>query len=377
MVTQVSYNTIYGQEKAIEILKKSINSKRIPHAMLFVGPTGTQKTETAFAFLKHLKCSNPTPMGPCNSCRNCYLFDNAMHPDVKILEPKKKARMIPIADVKALIWFVQLKAYIGKYKIGLIKSADRLISGNNAAANAILKILEDPPKNTIFILITSHKNALLPTILSRCQEIDFHPVKKETVLKYVKDKSLDHLGPEEFLVMISGGRVGRLTEETIEIVQNDRAMVQRALEAAIKRDIIQSLKISEETVSMLQDFSKSLKEKIKEQNMQESQESDVDKDEVENEMKAYIEGKVRERLDNYFNVFLLFFRDIFMCSALPGRSRFRNSDMSDFINHMTKFWNQDDIDRRISHLEQTRRRIMAYTNQKLTLDSFYLGLISC
>ena len=193
MSISVSYSNVFGQERVLDILRRAILSKRIPQALLFTGPKGTQKTETAYGFLKHLKCTNPTPEGPCNVCRNCYLFDNSMHPDVKVLEPKKKARHIPIADVKALIWFVQLKAYIGKYKIGLILEADRL---KKDAANALLKILEDPPNNTLFVLITSQKNILLPTILSRCQELDFFPVSNDKVSQYIKKRIKEQGGVE-------------------------------------------------------------------------------------------------------------------------------------------------------------------------------------
>lgn len=364
----VGYNNIYGQEKAVEILKRSIVSKRIPHSLLFTGPTGTQKTSSAFAFLKHLKCTTPTPDGPCNICRNCYLFDHAMHPDVKILEPKRKARRIPIEDVKALIWFVQLKAYIGKYKIGLIKEADRLTKDS---ANALLKILEDPPRNTLFILITAQKNALLPTILSRCQEIDFFPVSNEIVTRYIHDHELHHLGPEDFLVMMSGGRVGLLSQGNLDIIKRDREMIERSLCLALKKDILGLLELSEETFMMLQEFSEELKEKIKEQAHQESY-SEKDED----EMQAYIEGKVRERLDTYFNVFLIFLRDIFLYQTFQKAFPLKNQDKSDLIHSVSLVWNTYDIERRVSLLEDIRSRILSYANQKLALDAFYLGLLT-
>ena len=368
MASTIDYKKIYGQNKPIGILKRSIVAKRIPHALLFTGSAGVQKTETAFAFLKHLKCTHSSPEGPCNGCRNCYLFDNSLHPDVKILEPKRKARRIPIEDVKALIWFVQLKAYIGKYKIGLIKEADRL---TKEAANALLKILEDPPKNTIFILITAHKNILLPTILSRCQEINFFPVSSNEVSRFIRDNRLEHLGPEEFLVMISGGRVGLLTQENIEIIQRDRELVQKALKAAVKKDLLQALDISGETLDMLQKYSQHLKDKIKEQSALESY-SEKDED----EMNAYIEGRIRERLDTYFHVFLLYLRDIFLTHALKRTFHLKNHDKESFIKKVAGYWKMEDVEKRISLLEETRYRIGAFANQKLTLDNFYLSLIS-
>ena len=94
-------------------------------------------------------------------------------------------------------------------------------------------------------------------------------------------------------------------------------------------------------------------------------------------MQAYIEGKVRERLDTYFNVFLLFLRDIFLCQTLSDIQDLKNHDMESFIKKISVVWKTSDIEKRIALLDETRMRIMSYTNQKLTLDNFYLSLISC
>ena len=142
------------------------------------------------------------------------------------------------------------------------------------------------------------------------------------------------------------------------------------MQMAIKRDIIGLLDMSEEVSLMLQEFSDELKRKIKEQSRQE-----IYSEHEEDEMLAYIEGKKRERLDMYFNVFLLFLRDIFLYQVLGRDFILKNSDKRRLVHQIAQIWTISDTERRIDLLDTTKYRILSYANQKLAIDAFHLGLL--
>ncbi len=166
-----SFETLIGQDNIAQTLKNSIIRGKLAHAYLFCGPRGVGKTTTARIFAKAINCSNPSPdMEPCGECESCLSFQEGRSYCIHELDA---ASNNGVDDIKNLMDQVQIPPQVGKYSVYIIDEVHML---STAAFNAFLKTLEEPPAHAIFILATTEKHKILPTILSRCQTYDFNRI---------------------------------------------------------------------------------------------------------------------------------------------------------------------------------------------------------
>lgn len=163
-----TFETLIGQDNIAKTLKNSIVRGKLAHAYLFCGPRGVGKTSTARIFAKTINCSNPGPdMEPCGECESCRSFAEGRSYCIRELDA---ASNNGVDDIKALMDQVQMPPQVGRYSVYIIDEVHML---STSAFNAFLKTLEEPPAHAIFILATTEKHKILPTILSRCQTYDF------------------------------------------------------------------------------------------------------------------------------------------------------------------------------------------------------------
>ena len=166
-----SFETLLGQDTIARTLSNSIKRGQLAHAYLFCGPRGVGKTTTARIFAKMINCAHPGPdMEPCGECESCVSFQEGRSYCIHELDA---ASNNGVDDIKALIEQVQVPPQVGKYSVYIIDEVHML---SQAAFNAFLKTLEEPPAHAIFILATTEKHKILPTILSRCQTYDFNRI---------------------------------------------------------------------------------------------------------------------------------------------------------------------------------------------------------
>lgn len=170
------FDSIIGQERPIRFLTQMLKKKNIPHAMLFTGVDGIGKRTTAMALGMALNCSNPVGVSACGECPSCQKVISGAHPDMITIRPE--GAFIKIDQVRALSRQLRFAPLEGNWRVVIINDAQAM---NLEASNAILKVLEEPPKNTFIILTASQTTDLLPTIVSRCQQVAFRPIPYEKV----------------------------------------------------------------------------------------------------------------------------------------------------------------------------------------------------
>ncbi len=214
------FKKIHGQEKAIELLERAITSNRVAQAYLFSGPKGVGKFTTALYFGMALNCLNEVKRRPCGECASCHKFLHFNHLDFlylfptpnmdfnedgsfgnnkfikeyeEFIENKKNSPWkefffsvnseIRRDAIKVVQYKMSMANHEARYRICIIEDADMM---NNNTANAFLKTLEEPPDNTVIILTTTQPERLLPTIISRCQQIKFNPIRRNVIQEYLQ-----------------------------------------------------------------------------------------------------------------------------------------------------------------------------------------------
>ena len=177
-----SFETLIGQDNIAKTLKNSIVRGQLAHAYLFCGPRGVGKTSAARIFAKTINCEHPGPdMEPCGQCESCISFKEGRSYCIHELDA---ASNNSVDDIKMLIDQVNIPPQIGKYSVFIVDEVHML---SQAAFNAFLKTLEEPPAHAIFILATTEKHKILPTILSRCQTYDFNRISVPDIVRNLKE----------------------------------------------------------------------------------------------------------------------------------------------------------------------------------------------
>ena len=177
-----TFESVVAQKSLTTTLKNAIQSGKLAHAFLFCGPRGVGKTTCARIFAKTINCQNPTPDGePCNSCESCQSFNQQRSFSIYELDA---ASNNSVDDIRSLNEQVRIPPQTGRYKVYIIDEVHML---SQAAFNAFLKTLEEPPAHAIFILATTEKHKILPTILSRCQIYDFSRIEVADIIAHLQN----------------------------------------------------------------------------------------------------------------------------------------------------------------------------------------------
>ena len=176
-----TFESVVGQQALTQTLRNAIRSNRLAHAYLFCGPRGVGKTTCARIFAKTINCLHPTSdHEACNQCESCTAFNAQRSFNIHELDA---ASNNSVEDIRSLIDQVRIPPQIGKYSVYIIDEVHML---SQAAFNAFLKTLEEPPAHAIFILATTEKHKILPTILSRCQTYDFNRITVDNIVKNLR-----------------------------------------------------------------------------------------------------------------------------------------------------------------------------------------------
>ncbi len=178
----MTFDAVVGQSALITTLKNAVKSGKLAHAYLFCGPRGVGKTTCARIFAKAINCLTPTPDGEaCNECESCQAFNEQRSYNIFELDA---ASNNSVENIKSLMDQTRIPPQVGKYKVFIIDEVHML---STSAFNAFLKTLEEPPAHVIFILATTEKHKILPTIISRCQIYDFERMATTDIINHLKN----------------------------------------------------------------------------------------------------------------------------------------------------------------------------------------------
>ena len=194
---------IAGQQRAVGFLKRVLKREAVPHAFLFSGMTGSGKLAAATEFAKALNCLSPLDHDSCGVCGSCRKLDEGLHPDV--IHVTADGASIKLDQIRELVKRFRFRPFEGKVRVVIIHDAQKMME---PSANALLKILEEPPEANLFILLTLESQMLLPTIVSRCSQVRFQPLEDRLVAEWLVRE--DGLSPQE------AAGIARLAEGSIE-----------------------------------------------------------------------------------------------------------------------------------------------------------------
>ncbi|HVG71769.1 MAG TPA: DNA polymerase III subunit delta' [Vicinamibacterales bacterium] len=230
------FREVIGHRRLVTLLSRAIAHETLPPSLLFAGPHGVGKRRTAVAVAETINCqatldAPPLPRDACGECASCRRIARGVHPDVLIVEPGDLGS-IKIEQVRDVVDRAGYRPFEGRRRVVIIDDADAMV---DAAQNALLKTLEEPPQASIFILVSAMPDALLPTVLSRCQRLRFGELSAAEITEaLMRDHKYDETEARAAAVDADGS-IGRALSALSDDVTEARAMAHRVLEQAVRQ----------------------------------------------------------------------------------------------------------------------------------------------
>jgi len=321
---------IIGHQWAVDLLQNHIEAHAIRHAYLITGPKSTGRRTLALRFTQALNCPDSAQhTGPCLTCRTCRRIEKMEHPDLFPVQAEADSLDIKVDQIRELIHNLSLSNYEAPYRIALLLDFD---DANDAAANALLKTLEEPPPNVVLILTAESSDHLLETIVSRCEEVQLRPIPIQTIQEGLQDLHQLPSNRANFLAHICGGRPGY----AIRLHQNPDLETQRSTWLEDHRHLLQA--------SRVERFSY---------------------------VKQYRQDA--ESLREMIQVWQSYWRDV-MHTASNAHTPKNNIDREDEIETIAQHLEPDQARQTLTNLNKALHHLMRYANTQLTAEVLVLDL---
>jgi DNA polymerase-3 subunit delta' len=198
---------VVGHRQACALLERAALTNQVGHAYLLTGPEQIGKTTLARAFVTLLQCTGRAAVmaEPCGACLACRKIAHGNHPDVTLVEPPAGKRWLPVESIRDIVHEAGLEPYEGRWRAFILPGAERMQA---APMNALLKTLEEPPPRVLLVLTSAEPEVLLPTLVSRCQQVPIHPLTHHEVAQALVERwGVDQTEAQE-LAGLAGGRLG-------------------------------------------------------------------------------------------------------------------------------------------------------------------------
>jgi DNA polymerase III subunit delta' len=341
------FENLIGNDRIKKILGRFVNEKRVPNAVLFAGPDGVGKKQFALEVAKSAVCNYPKNGGPCGECQGCKRVDVVTfpksddkdahkqvifteHPDVGLVIPY--GRNILVDAIRGLEREANFRPYEASARFFIIDNADKM---NDAASNALLKTLEEPPSTTHIFLITSRPDSLLPTIRSRCQTLRFGPVEvvelEKLLLKTHKYSQTD----ARLIASYAQGSVAEAMSIDLEEFRARRNSILRVLRSVLqKSDVSSMLRTSEEMA----------------------------------------EAKNKEYFEDYLNILQSLIRDVWMVSVEDSTESVINSDIQADLKSLAEHADRKRLSYWLQEVESLRGSLDVNINKRVATDALFVKM---
>lgn len=341
----MAFASFDSQQQVVTLLQRSLERGRLAHAYLFTGDQLDELEAVARTLAKTLNCQNPparaangVPVDCCEQCVNCRKVQEGNHADVKWLRPESKTRIISVEQVRELIQTVNLKPTEAEYKVGVLVAADRL---NVQAANAFLKTLEEPPKQSVIILLSTEPDRLLDTILSRCIRLTF-----ATNGQKFSPAQLDWL--DAFATTVSEAQGGLLARY--------RLLGTLLKQLAASKETIEEQLTARSPLNRYTDVEADLKDKW------------------EDELKASIEAEYRRQRSEMLNALQWWLRDVWLQTVTAGDELLTFPQHQAVTGAIADKLHPTDALANLTHLERLQRLLFTNVQEALALEVGLLKL---
>jgi DNA polymerase-3 subunit delta' len=326
-----TFNNLIGQERAKDLLRRSIANNRVGHAYLFRGPDGVGKKRTALTLAAYINCQAPDADDLCGRCRSCRKLQSGNHPDLQVIQPD--GAMIKINQIRQLKRTLAFPPLEAKYRVVIVEDVQTM---RREAANSLLKTLEEPPPDNLLILTVDQSSELLPTIVSRCQIIPFSPLPYEQMAQTLMHE--DRLDRETAMTLaaISEGSLGQA-----KILQDNRLLDCRRL-------------IVEKVLSLL-----------------------PHQPEVPAAVFLLAEkaANLKEQLPDLFDLLRIWLRDLLSLAAGGSESLIISRDLTATMAAARERWSLEELSDKLRLINQAEKKLQRNCNRALVCEVLFFSLI--
>ena len=322
----MNWTDIVGHGDNIKRLRHMENIRCLPHAVLLTGPSGIGKFMVASVLGAALLCKSPESR-PCGSCQSCLQMSHTTHPDLLVINPD--GANIKIEQIRKMQHEVALAPYVSARRVCIINEAELMTV---QAANSLLKVLEEPVGDLVFILISSNRLMLLPTIISRCMTVAFQPLPPTVLTQALNDKGFS---PEqsEVAARLSGGRMGK----ALSFLEPDGFAMRNQT-----KDIIQGLLDAGMTIIW--------------------------------DTAIILEKKDRKDLIQILEHFTYILRDVLMIVTGQGLEVLFNIDLAEWLCQQANNWNEERLLQALREVETAKGALNANANARLTSEALLIKI---
>ena len=361
----MSFQSIRDQDVPVRLLRNMLARDRVPNGLLFWGPGGVGKRLVAQEMAKAIHCAQGDA-DACDRCLSCRKVANGNHPDVTTIAPVKKSRIIDVETVHFVNEMAWLRPFESQWRVFIIQEADRM---GLPAQNHFLKTLEEPPGNSLFILLTEYPGLLLPTIASRCQRVRFGTLRPETVADLLQQGH--DLEPEvaRSIAALAQGQMSR----ALDLVESDKR--------AIVLDLTRRLAEGADPLELAEVFAKHLNEKRAQVNAAVEEElgpsdpadaSREDREELKKQRVAFSEAIIRRDIMDYLYLFQTWYRDQAVFGATQDETRVLHRDQLVLLAKAVPV----DLDSKLGAIEKARLYLERFLNEERVFRDLFFALAS-
>jgi DNA polymerase-3 subunit delta' len=351
----MGWDEIKGQDEAVGYLRRALEKGSLIHALLFHGPEGVGKALTAGVLARTLNCERGGSE-PCDDCRSCLMIREMNHPDVFFIGPRSKSRQITIDLLREMQKLAHLNARLGPWKVFIVEDADAM---NESASNSLLKTLEEPPSETVIILVTARPEQLSSTIRSRCQPLRFRPWPLDLMRTFLTEEGELSGEEAEVLHAISGGRPGRALKMHKEGFFQTRRSIFETLEKgefASGKELVREARSWEKRI---RERSRSLEAELTKKRT--AWGKDLEPHQLKNweeQDRALAQAESRSDLSLFFEIIYSWFHDLYLIRNTGGEREVINLDFTRVLREQAKRWSGPDLLRALEGIEWSRNAVV-------------------